>query len=89
MDKLFRGEYLPSLADKVLVHYDRLYCDPSTIENGDTVYCDTHHVAKYKHVLTKKQNLKIITHNSDYYICEENPWNECGVDVRDFENCFD
>ena len=63
---LIRGEFLPTIADKVLFHYGKLYCDPNSIENGDIVYCDTHDILRYKDILNTKSNLIIITHNSDH-----------------------
>jgi len=67
---IVRGQYFPSLADKVLIHYDLLYCDPNTISDGDTVYCDTHQILKFKNILNQRKNLTIITHNSDHCICD-------------------
>ena len=54
--KLIRGEYFPSLASKVLMHYSKEYSDPETIKDGDIVYCDTHDILSYKNVL----NLSLI-----------------------------
>ena len=42
--KLIRGEYLIESSDVILYHYDKLYCDPNTIKDGQTIYCDTHHI---------------------------------------------
>lgn len=85
---LVRGELFPALADHILVHYDRLYCIPSFIQDGDIIYCDTHQINHFKELLTTKKNLTIITHNSDGYVCDENPWKEHGVNTNDFEGCY-
>lgn len=87
MDNLIRGEYLPSLADKVLAHYDKLYCDPNSIKNGDTIYCDTHHIDKFLDILINKRNLKIITHNSDYCLYDKNVTYN-GVNVENYKGCY-
>lgn len=78
---LLRGEYFPAIATKVLVHYDQLYCDPNTIHDGDVVYCDTHHILTFKNILNQKNNLIIITHNSDHYLCDGTPMDGNGVSV--------
>lgn len=85
---LIRGEFFPSLADQVLVHYDQLYCIPSSIKDGDIVYCDTHQIIRFKELLITKKNLTIITHNSDGYVCDETPWKEHGVNTNDFDGCY-
>jgi hypothetical protein len=79
---LVKGEFFPSIADKILYHYDNLMCDPNDIENGDIVYCDTHYILKYKDILNTKNDLTIITHNSDHclYDGEENNYNGVNVD---------
>jgi len=83
-NNIIRGEYFPSLADKVLVHYDVLYCDPNTINDGDIVYCDTHHILAFKDILNQRKNLTIITHNSDHCVCEGSPLNDNMVSVDEF-----
>jgi hypothetical protein len=81
---LIRGEYFPSIADKVLIHYDQLSCDPLTINDGDIVYCDTHHILKFKEILNQKKNLIIVTHNSDHSICDGKPQNKNMISVDEF-----
>lgn len=88
MNSFVRGELFPSLADHVLVHYDQLCCIPSSIKDGDTIYCDTHQINRFKELLITKKNLTIITHNSDGYICDETPWKEHGVNTNDFDGCY-
>jgi hypothetical protein len=83
---LFRGEFVPSFADKVLIHYDNLYCDPNSINDGDTVYCDTHHIIKFKDILNSKNNITIITHNSDYFVCDGQTDDAMGVNINEFTN---
>ena len=61
---LIRGESFPKSATKVLVHYDKLYCDPNTIDDGDIVYTDTHHALMFKDILNKRTSLTIVTSNS-------------------------
>ena len=85
--KLVRGEYFPSIADKVLLHYDILYCNPNSIENGMTVYCDTHHILKYKDILNTKKDLTIITHNSDHCLYDGPTNNPNAIDVNEL-TCF-
>ncbi|MFZ9376532.1 MAG: hypothetical protein ACO25K_05370 [Candidatus Fonsibacter ubiquis] len=63
---LVRGEFFPSISNKIILHYDKLFCDPNSIENGDIVYCDTHYILEYKDILNTKKDLTIITHNSDH-----------------------
>lgn len=87
MDSTVRGEYFPTIANKVLVHYDYLYCDPTTINDGDIVYCDTHQILRFKKILNQKKNLIIVTHNSDHYLCDGNPWNENGINVNEI-TCY-
>lgn len=84
---LIRGEYFPSLANKVLIHYDQLYCNPHTISDGNIVYCDTHQILRFKEILNQKKNLTIITHNSDHYLCDEDSWSDNGIDVEEF-TCY-
>lgn len=36
--QLFRGQHVPDFANKILIYYDILYCNPNSIKNGDTVY---------------------------------------------------
>lgn len=84
---LIRGEYFPSIANKVLVHYNFLYCDPNTIDDGDTVYCDTHQILNFKDILNQKKNLTLITHNSDHYLCDGGPHNSNGISVDEF-SCY-
>lgn len=85
--ELVKGEYFPKLANKILVHYDLLYCDPHTISDGDIVYCDTHHILRFKDILNQRKNLTIITHNSDHYICDGICINENGISVDEF-TCY-
>ena len=84
---LIRGEYFPSFADKVLIHYDLLYCNPNTINDGDIVYCDTHHILRFKDILNQKKDLTIITHNSDHCICDGISQNENMISVDEF-SCY-
>lgn len=88
MNELIRGEYLPKICDKILYYYGQLFCNPNNIEDGDVVYCDTHSILNYKDILNQKKNLTIITHNSDHYICDGDPWNENGISV-DQLNCYE
>lgn len=85
--KLIRGEYIPQLADKVLIHYDRLMCNPHHIEDGDTVYCDTHHIMKFKDILNTKKDLTIITHNSDHCLYDGDHDDRLCVNVDEL-NCY-
>jgi len=81
---IVRGEYFPSLANKVLIHYDLLYCNPHTISDGDIVYCDTHNILRFKDILNQRKDLTIITHNSDHCICDGVPQNENMISVDEF-----
>lgn len=85
--QLFRGQYLPDFANKILIFYDRLYCNPHSIQNGDIVYCDTHQLLQFKDILNLKNNLTIITHNSDSYVCDGEAIDSMGINVNLF-NCF-
>jgi|688.fasta_scaffold282099_2 hypothetical protein len=85
---LIRGEYFPYLSHKILVYYDKLYNDPLSINDGDIIYCDTHQINNFKSVLKQKKDLIIITHNSDGYVCDIEPWKEHGVNVNDFDGCY-
>lgn len=87
MMKLIRGEYFPSSSNKTLMHYDKLYCNPNTIEDGDIIYSDTHYILKYKDILNTKKDLIIITHNSDHYVCDGNPWDSNGISVDEL-SCY-
>lgn len=80
--KLIRGEHIPQLADKVLHHYDILYCDPNSIKDGETIYCDTHQILRHKDILNTKKNLTIITHNSDHFLCDGYDNNQNAVNVH-------
>jgi hypothetical protein len=84
---LFRGQHVPDFADKILIYYDILYCNPNSIKNGDTVYCDTHQLLQFKDILNQKNNLTIITHNSDFYLCDGDAFDGMGVNV-DLFTCF-
>jgi hypothetical protein len=88
MSDLVRGELFPSLADKVLMHYGEMHCDYTNIKNGDVVYCDTHNINMFKHILFKLSDLTIITHNSDGFLTDTKPWRQDGVNVKEFEGCF-
>jgi len=83
-DRLLRGETFLSFADKILVFYDKLYDDPYSINDGDTVYCDTHEILKFVDILNLKKNLTIITHNSDFFVCDNFPENSMGISVDSF-----
>lgn len=85
--KLIRGEYFPSISDKVILHYDQLFCDPQTINDGDIIYCDTHYILKYKNYLNAKKNLTIITHNSDHCLYDSDVQKENAINVNEL-NCF-
>lgn len=79
---MIRGECFPALADHVLIHYDRLYCNPNDIRDGDIVYCDTHHILQFKNILNRLEDLTIITHNSDAYLYDTDiPDDDQGIDV--------
>jgi len=84
---LIRGEYFPSLADKVLIYYDKLYCNPNNVEDGDTIYCDTHNILRYKDILNTKKNLTIITHNSDHCLYDGPSNDKNGIDVNELK-CY-
>ena len=84
MDKLIRGEYIPILANKILVHYDQLFCNPFKINDGDIVYCDTHHILRFKDILNIKKDITIITHNSDYCLYDGSTKDPNGVNVEEF-----
>ncbi len=83
----FRGENVPDFANKILIHYDKLYCDPWSIRDGDSIYCDTHQLYRFKNILNKRKNLTIFTHNSDHYVCDGICWDEMGVNT-DLFTCF-
>ena len=80
---IIRGEHLPSIADKVLYHYDSLYCNPNSIENGSVVYCDTHYILKFKDILNQKKDLTIITHNSDHCLYDTHTEDPNGINVNE------
>lgn len=79
---LIRGESFPKSATKVLVHYDKLYCDPNTINDGDIVYTDTHHALMFKDILNKRESLTIVTSNSDHCLYDGPTDNPNGIDVQ-------
>jgi hypothetical protein len=85
--QLFRGEHFPQLADKILFYYNTLYCDPHSIIDGDIVYCDTHQLLQFREILNLRRNLTIITHNSDFYVCDGTPIDSMGINVNLF-SCF-
>lgn len=85
--KLIRGEYFPSIVDKVILHYEQLFCNPQSINDGDTVYCDTHYILKYKNYLNTKKNLTIITHNSDHCLYNDEVQKENAINVNELI-CF-
>jgi hypothetical protein len=95
-NQLFRGEYVPSFANKILIYYNNLYCNPNSIIDGDIVYCDTHQILQFKEILNLRSNLTIITHNSDYFVCDGEPNSEMGINVNLFtcyakwyaQNCY-
>jgi len=80
--KLIRGEFIPQYADRVLYHYDKLYCNPNTIEDGQTIYCDTHRILDLKDILNTKKDLTIITHNSDHQLYDGPTENPNGIDIN-------
>lgn len=84
---LVRGEFFPSLSNKILYYYGKLFCNPNNIEDGDVIYCDTHSILNHKDILNKKKDLIIITHNSDHYICDGIPWSENGISVDEL-TCY-
>jgi hypothetical protein len=79
---IIRGEYFPQACTKVLVHYDNLYCDPNTIEDGDIIYTDTHHALLFKDLLNERKNLTIVTSNSDHCLYDGPTNNPNGIDVQ-------
>lgn len=79
---IIRGEYFPEACKKVLVHYDVLFCDPNTIEDGDVVYTDTHHALLFKDILNERKNLTIVTSNSDHCLYDGPTDNPNGIDVQ-------
>jgi len=83
-----RGELFPLIANKILVYYDKLYCDPESICDEDIIYCDTHQINTFKDILIKRKNLTIITHNSDGYVCDEKPWKQHGINTNEFDGCY-
>lgn len=85
---LIRGEFFPSIATKVMVYYEQLYCDPLSITDGDIVYCDTHQINHFQSLLKTKKDLTIITHNSDGYVCDCEPWKQHGVNTNNFDGCY-
>lgn len=85
--RLIRGEYYPSLANKVLIYYDNLYCNPDDIMDGDIVYCDTHQILQFKDILNQRNDLILVTHNSDHHLCDGKPSNANGVSVDEF-TCY-
>lgn len=84
---LIRGELFPTICDKVLMYYDQLYCDPNSILDGDIVYCDTHHILKFKNILNTKSNLTIITHNSDHCLFDGDIEYKNGINVDEL-SCY-
>ena len=84
---LIRGEFFPSVSDKVILHYDHLMCNPNHIEDGHIVYCDTHYILKYKDILNTKNNLTIITHNSDHCLYDGPTSNPNGINVDEL-TCY-
>lgn len=86
-NQLFRGQHVPFFADKILVHYDHLYSDPHKIKDGDIVYCDTHQLLNFKDILNSRKNLTLITHNSDYYVCDSATKDIMGINV-DLFTCY-
>lgn len=87
MMNIIRGEFFPSISNKVLYYYDNLFCNPNSINDGDIVYCDTHNILKHKEILNQKKNLIIITHNSDHYLCDGIPWDNNGISVDEL-TCY-
>lgn len=87
MKELIRGEYFPQLSTKVLFYYGQLFCDPTTVQDGDIVYCDTHSILQFKDILNTKKDLTLITHNSDHYLCDGPSWNENGINVDELK-CY-
>jgi hypothetical protein len=85
--QLFRGQQVPGFANKILIHYDKLFCNPHSIKDGDIIYCDTHQILQFKDILNLKYDLTIITHNSDYYVCDGKPSDQMGVNI-DLFTCF-
>lgn len=85
--KLIRGEHFLSIADKVILHYDQLFCNLQTINDGDTVYCDTHYILKYKNYLNTKKDLTIITHNSDHCLYDGEVQRDNAININEL-NCF-
>lgn len=79
---IIRGESFPTVCDKILVHYDILNCDPNTVEDGDTVYVDTHHALLFKDILNKRKNLTIVTSNSDHCLYDGPTDNPNGIDIQ-------
>jgi hypothetical protein len=79
--KIVRGEFFPKICNKVLYYYGNLYCNPNTINDGDSVYCDTHHILKYKDILNTKKDLTIVTHNSDHCLYDGQTDNPNGINV--------
>jgi hypothetical protein len=77
---LVRGEYFPKIANKILVHYDKLYCDPNSVKDGDIVYCDTHHLLTFKDILNTKKDIIIITHNNVTSVCDNDNY---GLNARE------
>ena len=84
MDSLIRGEHFPSIADKILVHYNNLYHNPFIVNNGDVVYCDTHQILRFKDILNLKKDLTIVTHNSDYCLYDGPTSDPNGLNVEEF-----
>lgn len=79
--KIVRGEFFPKICDKILYYYDNLHCNPNTINDGDSVYCDTHYILKYKDILNTKKDLTIVTHNSDHCLYDGQTDNPNGINV--------
>jgi hypothetical protein len=86
-NQLFRGQHVPFFADKILVYNDQLYCDPNKIIDGDIVYCDTHQLLNFIEILNSRKNLTLITHNSDYYVCDGATNDIMGINVDTF-TCY-
>ena len=84
---LVRGEFFPSVSDKVILHYDQLQCNPNNIEDGSLIYCDTHYILRYKDILNTKKDLTIITHNSDHCLYDGPTDNPNGINVDEL-NCY-
>lgn len=88
-DQLVKGENFLNHANKILSYYDKPYCNPNNIKDGDIVYCDTRSLYKYKNVLLNCKDLVIITHNCIGHVKDDiHPSRSEDINTNDFDGCY-